>query len=139
MLAGYGIGALRFRYAAAVLALFVFGLMIPIEAGLVPLYYVWRALGLTDSYVAIIVTEVGYMLPFGVFWMAAAFRSLPRELLEAARVDGATSWRTLRLRRVADRAPGDRDARGPAIHVDLERLPDAADHDQLGAAANGAR
>lgn len=95
VLAGYAIGALRFRYSPAVLALFVFGLMIPFEAGLVPLYFIWRAIGLTDSYVAIIVTEVGYMLPFGVFWMAAAFRSLPRELLEAARVDGATSWRTL--------------------------------------------
>lgn len=95
LLAGYGIGALRFRYAGAVLAVFVFALMIPIEAGLIPLYYLWRAVGLTDSYVAIVITEVGYQMPFGVFWMAAAFRSLPRELIEAARVDGASSWRTL--------------------------------------------
>jgi raffinose/stachyose/melibiose transport system permease protein len=95
VLAGFGLGALRFRYSGAVLALFVFALMIPIEDGLLPLYYLWRALGLTDSYVAIVVTEIGYQLPFGVFWMAIAFRSLPRELLDAARVDGATSWRTL--------------------------------------------
>jgi raffinose/stachyose/melibiose transport system permease protein len=95
VLAGYGIGTLRFRYSGAVLALFVFALMIPIEDGLLPLYYVWRSFGLTDSYVAIVVTEIGYQLPFGVFWMAAAFRSLPRELVDAARVDGATSWRTL--------------------------------------------
>jgi len=95
VLAGYGIGALRFRFSGAILAVFVFALMIPVEDGLLPLYYVWRALGLTDSYVAIVVTEIGYQLPFGVFWMAAAFRSLPRELMDAARVDGATSWRTL--------------------------------------------
>ncbi len=95
VLAGYGIGALRFRFSGVVLGAFVFALMIPIEDGLLPLYYVWRALGLTDSYVAIVVTEIGYQLPFGVFWMAAAFRSLPRELVDAARVDGATSWRTL--------------------------------------------
>lgn len=95
LLAGYGIGALRFRYSGFVLGLFVFALMIPIEAGLVPLFYIWRALGLTDTYVAIVFTEVGYHMPFGVFWMAAAFRSLPRELMDAARVDGATSWTTL--------------------------------------------
>jgi raffinose/stachyose/melibiose transport system permease protein len=95
ILAGYGIGALRFRFSGIVLALFVFALMIPVEAGLVPLFYIWRALGLTDSYVAIVLTEVGYNIPFGVFWMAAAFRSLPRELTDAARVDGATSWTTL--------------------------------------------
>ena len=95
VLAGYGIGALRFRFSGAVLAVFVFALMIPIEDGLLPLYYIWRAFGLTDSYVAIIVTEIGYQLPFGVFWMPVAFRSLPRELIDAARVDGASSWRTL--------------------------------------------
>ena len=37
--------------------------MIPIEDGLLPLYYIWRAFGLTDSYVAIVVTEIGYQLP----------------------------------------------------------------------------
>jgi raffinose/stachyose/melibiose transport system permease protein len=95
VLAGYGLGALRFRYSGAVLGLFVFALMIPIEAGLIPLFYLWRAFGLTDTYVAIVLTEVGYHMPFGVFWMAAAFRSLPRELMDAARVDGASSWTTL--------------------------------------------
>jgi raffinose/stachyose/melibiose transport system permease protein len=95
ILGGYGIGALRFRFNGIVLGLFVFALMIPIEASLVPLFYVWRALNLTDTYVAIVVTEVGYNVPFGVFWMAAAFRSLPRELMDAARVDGANSWTTL--------------------------------------------
>jgi raffinose/stachyose/melibiose transport system permease protein len=95
VLAGYGLGALRFRMSGLVLGIFVFSLMIPIEATLLPLYYIWRALGLTDSYVAIVVTEVGYHLPFGVFWMAAAFRSLPSELRDATRVDGAGSWKAL--------------------------------------------
>ncbi len=92
VLAGYGIGALRFRHSGLVFGVFVFSLMIPIEAGLVPLFYIWRALGLTDTYTAIVFTEVGYHMPFGVFWMAAAFRSLPAEIMEAARVDGATTW-----------------------------------------------
>lgn len=95
VLAGYGLGALRFRYSGLLLGLFVFSLMIPIEATLIPLFFLWRALGLTDTYVAVIITEVGYHMPFGVFWMAAAFRSFPRELMDAARVDGANSWTTL--------------------------------------------
>jgi raffinose/stachyose/melibiose transport system permease protein len=95
VLAGYGLGALRFRYSGLVLGLFVFALMIPIEATLIPLYFLWRAVGLTDTYVAIVFTEVGYHMPFGVFWMAASFRSLPQELRDAARVDGANSWTTL--------------------------------------------
>jgi raffinose/stachyose/melibiose transport system permease protein len=95
VLAGYGLSALRIPARGFLLGAFVFALMIPIEATLVPLFYVWRAVGLTDSYVAIVVTEVGYHMPFGVFWMAASFASFPRELLDAARVDGANSWTTL--------------------------------------------
>jgi raffinose/stachyose/melibiose transport system permease protein len=95
VLAGFGLVMLRLPFGWLVLGLFVFALMIPIEATLIPLYFVWRALGLTDSYVAIIATEVGYHMPFGVFWMAAAFRSFPPELRDAARVDGANSWTTL--------------------------------------------
>jgi len=95
ILAGYGLGAMRFPFAGLVLGLFVFALMIPIEATLIPLYFIWRSIGLTDTYAAIILTEVGYHMPFGVFWMAASFRSLPQELRDAARVDGASSWTTL--------------------------------------------
>lgn len=95
VLAGYGLSALHIPARGFLLAAFVFALMIPVEATLVPLFYVWRAIGLTDSYVAIVITEVGYNLPFGVFWMAASFAAFPRELLDAARVDGANSWTTL--------------------------------------------
>jgi raffinose/stachyose/melibiose transport system permease protein len=95
VLAGYGLGVLRFLGSGPLLGLFVFSLMIPIEATLLPLYFLWRAFGLTDTYVAVIATEVGYHMPFGVFWMAASFRSLPPELRDAARVDGANSWTTL--------------------------------------------
>ena len=95
VLAGYGLATLPFMGSGALLGLFVFSLMVPIEATLLPLYFVWRFLGLTDSYVAVILTEVGYHMPFGVFWMAASFRSLPTELRDAARVDGANSWTTL--------------------------------------------
>jgi raffinose/stachyose/melibiose transport system permease protein len=95
VLAGYGLGVLRFPFSGVVLGLFVFALMIPIEATLIPLYFLWRSLGLTNTYAAVILTEVGYHMPFGVFWMAASFRSLPAELRDAARVDGAGSWTTL--------------------------------------------
>jgi raffinose/stachyose/melibiose transport system permease protein len=95
VLAGYGLGVLRFPGSGLLLGLFVFALMIPIEATLIPLYFLWRHVGLTDTYAAVILTEVGYHMPFGVFWMAASFRSLPVELRDAARVDGANSWTTL--------------------------------------------
>ncbi len=54
-----------------------------------------QALGLLDTYWALILLEVSGELAFGIFWMRAAFLSAPPSLLEAARIDGASSWQTL--------------------------------------------
>jgi raffinose/stachyose/melibiose transport system permease protein len=95
ILAGYAFATMRWPGRGPLLGLFVFALMIPIEGTLIPLYFMWRAVGITDTYWAIILTEIGYHMPFGVFWMAQSFRAVPRELIEAARIDGAGSWQIL--------------------------------------------
>ena len=95
VLAGYAFGLMRFRGEQALFYLFLFGLMVPLEATIVPLYYDLRDLGLTDTYWALILPQVGLSVAFGTFWMRAFFRSVPRTLVEAARLDGSSSWGTL--------------------------------------------
>ena len=74
---------------------FLLGLVFPIEAMIVPLYFDLRDLGLTDTYWALILPQIGLSVAFGTFWMRAFFLSTPRSLVEAARIDGASSWTTL--------------------------------------------
>jgi raffinose/stachyose/melibiose transport system permease protein len=93
--AGYAFGMMRFRGEQALFYLFLLGLMVPLEATIVPLYYDFRDLGLTDTYWALILPQAGTSVAFGTFWMRAYFRSVPRSLVEAARIDGASSWFTL--------------------------------------------
>jgi raffinose/stachyose/melibiose transport system permease protein len=95
ILGGYAFATMRFRGSRAIFYLFILGLIIPTEATIVPLYYNVRDLGLLDTYWALILLETSGELAFGIFWMRAAFISAPRSLLEAARIDGASSWRTL--------------------------------------------
>ena len=95
ILAGYAFGMMRFRGDQALFYLFLLGLMVPLESTVVPLYYDLRDLGLTDTYAALIFPQVGVSLAFGTFWMRAFFRSVPRSLVEAARLDGSSSWSTL--------------------------------------------
>jgi raffinose/stachyose/melibiose transport system permease protein len=95
ILAGYAFGLMRFRGEQALFYLFLLGLMVPLEAIVVPLYYDFRDLGLTDTYWGLIFPQVGLSVAFGTFWMRAFFRSVPRSLVEAARLDGASSWSTL--------------------------------------------
>jgi raffinose/stachyose/melibiose transport system permease protein len=95
ILAGYAFGLMQFRFAGPLFYLFLLGLMVPMEAMIVPLYYDLRDLQLTDTYWALILPQAGTSIAFGTFWMRAFFRSVPRSLVEAARIDGASSWFTL--------------------------------------------
>jgi raffinose/stachyose/melibiose transport system permease protein len=94
-LAGYALGTMRFRGGSLLSYLFLLGLMVPFEAMIIPLYYDLRDLGLTDTYWSLILPEAALSLSFGTFWMRAFFRAVPRQLLEAARMDGASSWTVL--------------------------------------------
>ena len=95
ILAGYAFGQMRFRGEQVLFYVLLLGLMVPLEATIVPLYYDLRDLGLTDTYWALILPQAGVSVAFGTFWMRAFFRSVPRSLVEAARLDGSTSWSTL--------------------------------------------
>jgi raffinose/stachyose/melibiose transport system permease protein len=94
-LAGYAFGTMRFRGSNALFYLLLIGLIFPYEATVIPLYYVFRDVGLTDSLWALILPQIGLSVPFGTFWMRAFFRSTPGALVEASRLDGATSFATL--------------------------------------------
>ncbi len=95
VLAGYALGMMRFRGEQALFYLVLLGLMVPLEATIVPLYYDLRDLRLTDTYWALILPQTGLSTAFGSFWMRAFFRSVPRSLVEAARLDGSSSFSTL--------------------------------------------
>jgi raffinose/stachyose/melibiose transport system permease protein len=94
-LGGYAFGTMRFRGSSLLFYLLLAGMMLPEEALLVPLYFDLRSAGATDTYWALIIPQIATAMPFGVFWMRSYFRSIDSGLLEAARMDGATSWRTL--------------------------------------------
>ena len=95
-LAGYGLSASRLPGRSLLYGLFILGLTLPAEALVSPLYYELQKMGLLNSRWALIFPLLGLFMPFGVFWMRAAFQSLPAELTEAAELDGASSWQTFR-------------------------------------------
>ncbi|MEU9187224.1 carbohydrate ABC transporter permease [Streptomyces sp. NPDC048484] len=90
-LAGYALGTMKLPGGNAVAAFFIAGLTIPVELIVVPLYFDLRGLGLTNSYLGVILVEIALFMPFSVFWMRTHFLSTPTSLVEAARIDGASS------------------------------------------------
>lgn len=96
-LAAYGLEVLRVPGRALALGLMLFGLTIPFEGLIWPLYYMMRTWGLHNTQVAIALPLIALYLPFGILWMRAHFQGVPKEIDEAASIDGAGSWRALRL------------------------------------------
>lgn len=95
VLAGYAFGAFRFRGRDLLFAVFLLGIMIPTEGIIIPLYYVMDDFGLLNTYWALILPQVALSTSFGAFWMRQFFAQVPRDLEDAAAVDGAGPLRTL--------------------------------------------
>ena len=91
-MAGFALGQIRMRGHRLVFLLFVLGLTLPFEGIIIPLYYQVRDLGLLNTRWAIILPLIGLFMPFSVLWMRAHFVTMPNDLSEAARVDGAGTW-----------------------------------------------
>lgn len=95
ILSGFAFGVLGVAGQKVLFPLILFGLMISAEVFIIPLYYTFQSLGLTNSWLGLIIIQIGMGVPFGVFWMRATFRAVPKSLIEAAEMDGARSWRML--------------------------------------------
>ena len=88
--AAYALEVLVWRGRNTVLLLFIAGIMIPGQMILVPLFTVYFRTGLTNSLWPLIITYTVMGLPLTVFLMTAYFRAIPREIFEAAAIDGAS-------------------------------------------------
>ena len=103
--------------------LFLLGLTLPFEGVIVPIYYEIRGIGLLNTRWAIILPLIGLFMPFGVFWMRAHFLNMPRELSEAARVDGASTWQLFWRVHVPLARPAVVSLGDPDDGLDMEPVP----------------
>jgi raffinose/stachyose/melibiose transport system permease protein len=96
IMGGYAFGVLGVLGEKVLFPVVLLGMMVSLEAIIVPLYYQFRSFGLTDNLLGVILIHTGMGVPFGIFWMRAAFRALPRAVFESAEMDGAGPLRLLR-------------------------------------------
>jgi len=94
-MAGYAFARLRFPGRDVLFALTVAMLVMPFVATVIPRFLLFSELGLVDTLGALVIPWWFGGSPYGIFLMRQFFLSVPRELDEAARIDGAGRWRTL--------------------------------------------
>jgi multiple sugar transport system permease protein len=89
-MAGYAFSRLHFPHKNKIFFLFLVTLMVPPQVNIVPLFFLMKTFHWLDTYAALIVP--GLFGAFGVFMLRQWFNGLPRELEDAARIDGCNPW-----------------------------------------------
>lgn len=87
--ASYVIARYDFRGRNAMFSLFAAGLMFPMTVAITPLYILIRSLGLTNTLAGIILPQIGFALPVTVIILVPFLRAIPKEIEEAAMIDGS--------------------------------------------------
>lgn len=90
--AGYGLARFRFRGKEILFLILLLPLMIPYQALLSPLYLMFAKIGLANTHLGLAIVHTMLQVPFSIYLMRNSFEGVPRELEEAARIDGAGSF-----------------------------------------------
>ena len=95
-MAGYALSILNFRGSGLILLGIICLLAVPAAVVMIPLYRTVSQLGMLNSHVGLALTYTALQPPFSIYLMTSFFNGLPREIIEAARMDGAGQWRVFR-------------------------------------------
>ncbi|MEC3992652.1 carbohydrate ABC transporter permease [Actinacidiphila sp. DG2A-62] len=92
---GYAIGIGRLKGRVWILGFFVLANVLPQESLVYPLYYLSKQVGLYDTRLSLVIVFTVIQSAFGTYLLSSVLGAFPREIIEAARIDGANSWQVL--------------------------------------------
>ncbi|AGF58619.1 raffinose/stachyose/melibiose transport system permease protein [Clostridium saccharoperbutylacetonicum] len=93
LMASYALVRMKWKFRNTTMLLFMAGLMIPIHAALLPIFLILRKVKLLDTYWALIIPYVAFAIPMAILILTSFMKSIPREIEEAACIDGCSIYR----------------------------------------------
>lgn len=94
-LAGYAISRFRYTGVGETGYLLLVARMLPASLLIIPLYIIFARMGLIDNYLALVIANTTFVVPFGTWMMKGFFDSIPTDLEDAAMIDGASAFTAL--------------------------------------------
>ena len=91
--AGFAISKFNIRFNRGIYAFFTFGIMVPVQITLIPLFIFYSKMGVLNTSFSMILPQVGFALPLSVMMFVSFYSFVPNELIEASIVDGCSSYR----------------------------------------------
>lgn len=93
MMAAFALQVLGFRFSGVVRALFLLGIIVPVQIALVPLFIDYSKIGLLDTHLSMIIPLAAFAMPMAVYLFTSFYQYIHREMYEAASLDGAGPFR----------------------------------------------
>ena len=124
-MAGFALAKYHFLGRQFIFLLIISVLLIPLQVLMVPVFLILKTLGWINSLIGIIIPPAATAT--GTFMMRQYIIGIPDELLEAARIDGASDWKIYLARHSAIVGSGIGSGRDLKLYLALERLPMAPD------------
>lgn len=93
-MAAYALTRLKLKNSTGIFIFFLVGMMLPFQIALVPINVIYNRLGLTNTYFGLFYVYVGFGISYGILILRGFFRGIPKEMDEAACVEGCTKWQT---------------------------------------------
>ncbi len=93
-MAAYAITRLKIRHRTGIFIFFLIGMMLPFQIALVPISIIYNQLHLTNTYFGLFYVYIGFGISFGILILRGFFIGIPKDIDEAAYIDGASKWKT---------------------------------------------
>jgi alpha-glucoside transport system permease protein len=91
-LAGYAFAWIEFPFRDSLFVVVIALLVVPLQMALIPIFRIYNSVGLFDTVVGLILFHTAFGLPFAIFLLRNFFIGIPKDILESARIDGASEW-----------------------------------------------
>lgn len=93
-MAAYAVGTMRFRLRGPLFLVILMGMMVPLQVVMVPFFRTVVDFNMLNTYHGLIIAYTAFAIPFGTFMLSAYYANIPREIFEAAKMDGASTWQS---------------------------------------------
>jgi raffinose/stachyose/melibiose transport system permease protein len=94
-LAAFAITRLNIKHKTGIFIFFIIGMMLPFQVALVPINVVYSRLNLLNTYFGLFYVYIGFGISYGILVLRGFFRTIPRDIDDAAAIDGCNKWRLL--------------------------------------------
>ena len=91
-MAAFAITKMKWKLSQPTMVFFLIGIMIPVHIMIIPLFIIYKSMGILNAHISLIISYIAFSLPLTIYLLSASYKRIPNEIMEAAVIDGANMF-----------------------------------------------